>query len=561
MTHPTTAADVPAEKWLQCNGAQLKKLAQAGLFWLEKNHQKVNELNVFPVPDGDTGTNMLLTMRSAWRQIEPHQYPQVGKMAHELAQGALMGARGNSGVILSQIWRGLAFSLEGKPFFTAVELSQALQTAVETAYRGVMNPVEGTILTVIREIAEEAQEVVLENNDLRLVLARVIGRGQSALQRTPEMLPILKQAGVVDSGGQGLIFVLEGMLKYVNGELNNLPEHLGAGTGFTQATPAQSHAVPEGGFLKNHYDVQFLLMGHNLNVEMVRQTIDAMGDSTVIVGDERLIKVHVHVDDPGRPLSYAIGLGEITDVVVENMQLQMEEIVGTSPPPSTPQTVVEPGQIAVVMVAAGPGLGRIFTEMGAAGVVPGGQTNNPSTEEILAAVENLPTDKIILLPNNKNIILTCEAVRDLSPKQVVVIPSRTTPQGVAALLALNPNGELEEVAEAMQESLGEVTTLEITQATRSVVLDGVAVTEGQMIGLLDGKLKAAGASAGEVLHQLLSQVPEIEEREIVTLFYGADIGRKEAEQTAGQILGWYPNLQLDLQEGGQPHYFYILGIE
>lgn len=561
MTHPTTAADVPAEKWLQCNGAQLKKLAQAGLFWLEKNHQKVNELNVFPVPDGDTGTNMLLTMRSAWRQIEPHQYPQVGKMAHELAQGALMGARGNSGVILSQIWRGLAFSLEGKPFFTAVELSQALQTAVETAYRGVMNPVEGTILTVIREIAEEAQEVVLENNDLRLVLARVIGRGQSALQRTPEMLPILKQAGVVDSGGQGLMFVLEGMLKYVNGELNNLPENLGAISGLSQAAPAQSHAIPEGGYLKNHYDVQFLLMGQNLNVELVRQTIDAMGDSTVIVGDERLIKVHVHVDDPGRPLSYAISLGEISDVVVENMQLQMEEIVGAHPPQPTPHTVVEPGQIAVVTVAAGPGLGRIFAEMGAAGVVPGGQTNNPSTEEILAAVENIPTDKIILLPNNKNIILTCEAVRDLSPKQVVVIPSRTIPQGVAALLALNPNGELAEVAEAMQASLSEVTTLEITQATRSVILDGVAVTEGQIIGLLDGKLKAAGASAGEVLHQLLTKVPEMNEREIVTLFYGAEVGRKEAEQTAGEILSWYPDLQLDVQEGGQPHYFYILGVE
>ncbi len=555
-------------KWRTCNGQQFKKLARAGLFWLEKHQQIVNALNVFPVPDGDTGTNMLLTMRSAWRNIQDSSEEHVGKLAQKFSKGALMGARGNSGVILSQIWRGMAQALEHEAELSAADLGRAFQQASDTAYKGVMKPVEGTILTVIREGAEEAMDAAAKSDDLRFVLRRAITRCGQALERTPELLPILKQAGVVDSGGQGLIFVLEGMYKYATGELTERDWDTAEASfeAAVAALPAQAHAVPEGGVLENHYDVQFIIMGQNLNVEEVRRTIDAMGDSTVVVGDETTIKVHVHVDNPGDPISYGVSLGEITDVVVENMQMQMDEIVsggGTAALTPLPIATVRvgEGQIAVVAVAAGEGLGDLFRDMGAAGIVPGGQTNNPSTEEILAVVDGLPTDKIILLPNNKNIVLACEAARDLSDKQIMVVPTRTAPQGISAMLALNADGELAEVAQAMGALAQQVTTAEITIATRSVEIDGVAVAEGNVIGLLDGKLRAAGEDVETVLAHLLAAVEDLEERELVTLFYGADVSEEDAAEVADQITTAYPELEVEVQAGGQPYYFYILGIE
>lgn len=555
-------------KWRTCNGQQFKKLARAGLFWLEKHQQIVNALNVFPVPDGDTGTNMLLTMRSAWRNIQDSSEEHVGKLAQKFSKGALMGARGNSGVILSQIWRGMAQALEHQAELSAADLGRAFQQASDTAYKGVMKPVEGTILTVIREGAEEALDAAAKSDDLRFVLRRAITRCGQALERTPELLPILKQAGVVDSGGQGLIYVLEGMYKYATGELTERDWDTAEASfeAAVAALPAQAHAVPEGGVLENHYDVQFIIMGQNLNVEEVRRTIDAMGDSTVVVGDETTIKVHVHVDNPGEPISYGVSLGEITDVVVENMQMQMDEIVsggGTAALTPLPIATVRvgEGQIAVVAVAAGEGLGDLFRDMGAAGIVPGGQTNNPSTEEILAVVDGLPTDKIILLPNNKNIILACEAARDLSDKQIMVVPTRTAPQGISAMLALNADGDLAEVAQAMGSLAQQVTTAEITIATRSVEIDGVAVEEGNVIGLLDGKLRAAGEDVETVLAHLLAAVEDLEERELVTLFYGADVSEEDAAEVADQITTAYPELEVEVQAGGQPYYFYILGIE
>lgn len=555
-------------KWRTCNGQQFKKLARAGLFWLEKHQQIVNALNVFPVPDGDTGTNMLLTMRSAWRNIQDSSEEHVGKLAQKFSKGALMGARGNSGVILSQIWRGMAQALEHQAELSAADLGRAFQQASDTAYKGVMKPVEGTILTVIREGAEEALDAAAKSDDLRFVLRRAITRCGQALERTPELLPILKQAGVVDSGGQGLIYVLEGMYKYATGELTERDWDTAEASfeAAVAALPAQAHAVPEGGVLENHYDVQFIIMGQNLNVEEVRRTIDAMGDSTVVVGDETTIKVHVHVDNPGEPISYGVSLGEITDVVVENMQMQMDEIVsggGTAALTPLPIATVRvgEGQIAVVAVAAGEGLGDLFRDMGAAGIVPGGQTNNPSTEEILAVVDGLPTDKIILLPNNKNIILACEAARDLSDKQIMVVPTRTAPQGISAMLALNADGDLAEVAQAMGSLAQQVTTAEITIATRSVEIDGVAVEEGNVIGLLDGKLRAAGEDVETVLAHLLAAVEDLEERELVTLFYGADVLEEDAAEVADQITTAYPELEVEVQAGGQPYYFYILGIE
>ena len=550
-----------SQKWLQCNGQQLRKLMHAGLLWLEKHCQTVNELNVFPVPDGDTGTNMVLTMQSAYGRIQDNDDLHVGKMANQLAQGALMGARGNSGVILSQILRGLARKLREKETFIAEDLAEAFQEAADTAYHGVMKPVEGTILTIIRESAEEATDAAGKSADLRFLMERVVERSQQALERTPDLLPILKQAGVVDSGGQGLVFIFEGMLRYVTGEIDGL--QLETAVAFTAAAPAQAFAVPDSGHLENPYDVQFILMGENLNVPDVRQTIDAMGDSTVVVGDERTIKVHIHVQDPGEPISYGISLGNITDVVVENMQMQMEEIVGElapSPVEAEPEVHIEPGQIGVVAIAAGDGLSKIFSSLGAAHIVNGGQTNNPSTEEIFQAIQDVPTDKIIILPNNKNIFLAADAARDLSPKNVFVVPTRTAPQGISAMLNLHPDGDLYDVTQAMTLALTQVATGEITTATRSVNLDGVDVKEGEVIGMVDGRLYASGTQIVEVLTVVLEGM-DMDEREIVSLYYGADMTPEEAATMAEEIERQFPDVEVETLPGGQPYYYYILGAE
>ncbi len=562
----TLAVPTTGGKWLHCTGPQLRKMARASLVWLEQNRDHVNALNVFPVPDGDTGTNMLLTMRSAYARVDGSDEPHVGKVAGQLAQGALMGARGNSGVILSQIWRGLAASLSGKEAFGAADLAHAFQSAADTAYKGVMRPVEGTILTVIREGAAEAVDAARKSEDLRFMLERVLERCQQSLERTPDLLPILRQAGVVDSGGQGLVYILEGMMRYAQGKLA-IDGQLVAAPATLPLAPAaeplsaQARAVPEGGALEFPYDVQFILMGRNLNVLEVRNRIDAMGDSTVVVGDEKAIKVHIHVKDPGVPLSYGAGLGQITDVVVENMQEQMEEIVHKGPvAPPLPVSNVQPDEVAVVVVASGNGLAGVFRSLGAAYVVNGGQTNNPSTEEIYQAIEQLPTDKVIVLPNNKNIILAAEAARDLSAKQVAVVHSRSIPQGIAALMALRPDKDVATNAEKMERSLRSVRTGEITRATRTVELNGVDVKEGSIIGLVDGSLQSSGPDEDSVLRDMLVHMA-IDGCEIVTVYYGADVKIEQAAETAERIRRAYPNVEVEVVEGGQAHYYYILGAE
>ena len=581
----TTADLFPAAdaKMTLCDGQQFKALVNAGLQNLERNQKIVNELNVFPVPDGDTGTNMLLTMRSAWKAVQSSDESHIGEMAKAFSRGALMGARGNSGVILSQIWRGIANGLSGKDRMSAADLAQALSIAQETAYSGVMKPVEGTILTVIREGAEEAVDAAEKSEDVRFIIRRTLTRCKQALERTPEQLPILKQAGVVDSGGQGLVFILEGMYQFSLGEFS-LDDDNGNNTdNFDEAVAAltfQEMAIPEGGILENHYDVQFILLGENLDVLEIRNKIDAMGDSTVVVGDETTVKVHIHVDDPGEPLTYGISLGEITDVVVENMQMQMDDIIASgqvhenaegvqigvaamakAKEQTPPQVEIENGQIGVVTVASGEGLVNILQGMGAAFVVEGGQTNNPSTEELFAAIEQVPTDKIILMPNNKNIILAAEQARDLSEKDVRVIPTRTIPQGISAMMALNPKGEIDKITSAMQSQSAEVVTAQITIGTRTVEINEVSVNEGDFIGLVDGDLCASATELEIVLRNVLLQVEEMDEKEIVTLFYGQDVTAEDAASVAEKIEEMYEDIEVEIQFGGQAHYHYIMGIE
>ncbi len=539
------------------DGERFKRLVYAGLVWLRQHQEEINALNVFPVPDGDTGTNMVLTMQSAWDEVAGVDENNVGKVAHRVAHGALMGARGNSGVILSQIWRGMARHLDNKEWLTAADLAAALEEGVRTAYRGVIRPVEGTILTVAREAAEEATLAAARTTDLSAVLERAVRRAWDALARTPDLLPVLAEAGVVDAGGQGLCVILEGMMRALRGEVMG---EVAAAT--SVAGPAfAAEAVPEEEY---GYDVQFLIVGQNLDVEAIRRDIDAMGTSTLVVGDENTVKVHVHVPDPGVPLSYAVRLGSLRDVVVEDMQAQYREFIRareqTRPAPAVMVSGAPPREIGVVAVVSGDGLEKVFMSLGASAIVPGGQTMNPSTEEILRVVEGLPTPKVVILPNNGNIILAARQAQELSRKEVVVVPTRSIPQGVAALLAFNHQAGLEENAEAMERAAREVHTGEVTTATRDATLNGVQVRQGQIIGLQDDQLVVSGDTVDEVVDALLDRMG-VADLEIVTLYYGADVRQEEAEALASRLQEKYPDQTFEVVYGGQPHYFYILSAE
>ena len=540
------------------DGERFKRLVYAGLVWLRQHQEEINALNVFPVPDGDTGTNMVLTMQSAWEEVASVDENNVGKVVHRVAHGALMGARGNSGVILSQIWRGMARHLDNKEWLTAADLAAALEEGVRTAYKGVIRPVEGTILTVAREAAEEATLAAGRTTDLSVVLERAVRRAWDALARTPDLLPVLAEAGVVDAGGQGLCVILEGMMRALRGEVMGEPAAVAA----TVMGPAfAAEAVPEEEY---GYDVQFLIVGQNLDVEAIRRDIDAMGTSTLVVGDSETVKVHVHVPDPGVPLSYAVRLGSLRDVVVEDMQAQYREFVRAReqarPAPAVMVSGAPPREVGVVAVVSGDGLEKVFMSLGASAVVPGGQTMNPSTEEILRVVESLPMPKVVILPNNGNIILAARQAQELSRKEVAVVPTRSIPQGVAALLAFNHQAGLEENVAAMERAAGEVHTGEVTTATRDASLNGVQVRQGQIIGLQDDQLVVSGDTVDEVVEALLDRMG-VADLEIVTLYYGADVRQEEAEALAARLQEKYPDQSFEVVYGGQPHYFYILSAE
>ena len=554
------------------DGHDLKFMIAAALSWLRQHQAEINALNVFPVPDGDTGTNMMLTMTSAWNEVADVQEENVGRLAGKVAHGALMGARGNSGVILSQILRGFARGLDSKGHMSAADIPAALSEARDTAYKGVVKPVEGTILTVIREVAEESALAVQETEDLQHIFERLVQRAKSAVARTPQLLLVLRQAGVVDSGGQGLFVILEGMLRYMKGlSVEELAYHT------TGAVPAMHiHETPHDSmteilhFDSNYpYDVQFIVAGRDMDVAEMRATIEAMGDCALVVGDAETVKVHVHVLDPGIPISYGAKCGSLCDVVVEDMQAQYEAFVAGREETQTlaaPHTGVplpipeEPPNIAVVAVAAGDGLGKVFLSLGATKIIEGGQTMNPSTAQILEAIDQSLSDHVIILPNNKNILMAAQQAAEVSTKQVAVVPTRSIPQGVSALLALDQQATLDGNVSAMLRAAKEVITGEVTWATRDVELNGIGVREGDAIGLLDGDLVVDAESFDEAVYWLLAEV-ELEDCELVTLYYGESVDASQAENLAERLVETYPELEFEVVEGGQPHYPYIISIE
>ena len=541
----------PAGPIRLCDGRGLKRLVGAGLAWLERHQAAINALNVYPVPDGDTGTNMLLTMQSAYHEIQESPEAEVGTIAQKVAHGALMGARGNSGVILSQIFRGFARSLEGVEAFDTVQFAAALREAAVMAYKGVIKPVEGTILTVAREASEVAVNAAASSEDLTYVLERVVQEARDSVARTPTLLSVLADAGVVDAGGQGLYVILEGMLRFARGERLTIDADLTEGMDLHAL-----HLESEEGY---GYDIQYLIHGEGLNVEEIRETIASLGDCALVVGDTRAVKVHVHSPEPGTPINYGASVGSISRVIVENMQEQYQDFVLSKA--QQPVAPVEPlSGVGTVVVAPGQGLISVFESLGASFVVPGGQTMNPSTEELLKAVENTPADDVIILPNNKNIVMAAEQAKSLSEKSVEVVPTVTVPQGISALLALNYQADLATNVRTMVEAAEAIETAEITQAVRSVQIDGMDVEEGEVIGLVNGKLRVKGDQPGKVVVQVL-EFMRAQDFEIITLYYGESITADEAQQLADEITGHYPEQEVEIVDGGQPHYHYILSAE
>jgi uncharacterized protein len=539
------------------NGQSMKRLVEAGLIWLRTNQQTVNALNVFPVPDGDTGTNMVLTMQSAWNEIKDLGHRGISDMAGAVSKGALMGARGNSGVILSQLWRGFARGVLGKDVLDGPTFAKALGEARDTAYKGVVRPVEGTILTVAKGVAAAAEAAVSSTQDPIEILEIVVKAADEAVQRTPDLLPVLKQAGVVDSGGKGLFFILEGMLRHVYGESLETPTMTVQPISSMQMQDAMQE-VEEG---QDYEVVVDFLPSNEFDLQRFYRRLEEMGTSIQVGEGEGMYRMHIHVplDKRYEPIDYIMDIGTITKVAMENLLAQMDDIQKAKANRIS-FTKVEPGQIAVVAVSPGAGLSRIFASLGVAAVVEGGQTMNPSTQDILNSFENLPTDKIIILPNNKNIVLAANQAKEVTVKKVAVVPSKTIPQGLSALLSFHPGEELPSVAEKMTKALENVRTGEITTATRSVEIDGVKVESGQVIALLDGKLVASASTVEEGCLQLLEKA-DAAEHELITLFYGQDISHADANHIADMIRNKYSNQEVEVQQGGQPHYQFIISVE
>ncbi len=539
------------------NGQGLKTLLEAGLIWLKTNQQLVNSLNVFPVPDGDTGTNMLLTMQAAFEEVQNSGVNNIGKIGHAIAQGALMGARGNSGVILSQIWRGFARALDNAEKMDVALLAAALKEARDTAYKGVVKPVEGTILTVIHDIATQAEVSVQRTEKFTEVLADIVEAADASVERTPDLLPILAQAGVVDSGGKGLFFIFEGMWRFINGDPLDKPladvvplADMNLDDAMDTVEPGQDYEVvidftPEDSFnLENYYNA-----------------LSEIGTSIQVGEGEGMYRMHIHVPTENRylPIDHTMTLGTIQKVMMENLVAQMDQNKKNKQA-KIKLTQVKPGEIAVVAVSPGFGLTRIFASLGVAAIVQGGQTMNPSIKEVLASFEDLPTDKIVILPNNKNILMAAKEAATMTVKKVAVIPTISVPQGLSAMFRHMPDADFEKNVESMKEAIHDVETGEITTATRTVEIDDVQVEKGQVIALHNGKLVTSTRSIAEACEQLLIAA-DTNDYERITLFYGENMVPSQVNQLADKIRSVYPDHEIEVHEGGQPHYQLIISIE
>ena len=537
------------------NGSDFRRLVISAAASVEINKQKLNDLNVFPVPDGDTGTNMSMTINAAASDLRKLEDPALEKAAAATASAMLRGARGNSGVILSLLFRGIGKKLKGAEVCDGVLWAQALQEGVDAAYKAVMKPAEGTILTVSRLAAAAATAAARENNHIEFVQEAAIKEAKVALADTINMNPVLKKAGVVDAGGQGWVLVLEAMLSSMQGEDIVVPE------GMEEAA--------EGGSVFEQFDTEditftycteFIISRENdMDPEKLRDFLSSLGDSLVLVDDEEIIKVHVHTNDPGKALHEAMDYGSFVTVKIENMRLQHTEKV-MSENEKTPKIAEPEKTFGVVSVCAGEGLADVFRDLGVDGIISGGQTMNPSTQDILEAVNKVPAETVFVLPNNKNIIMAAEQVDSLTPKHVVVIPSKTVPQGITAMLSFNPDGTEEENTAALTEALSTVDTMQITYAARNSDFDGHDIHEGDYLAIYEKALFGTSRDIKVLLRALAEKVRD-EGKDYITIYYGEDIQEKHAQKAADLFQEVCPDADVNLLRGGQPVYYYLISAE
>ena len=554
--------EAPSHAAMVWDGPKLADAMALAAAWLDHHHERVNALNVFPVPDGDTGTNMALTMRSAL-EAAADPSPSAGEVAARIAYGALMGARGNSGVILSQIFRGFANAIQGRDEIDGEDLARALSGAQTMAYKAVMRPVEGTMLTVIRGAAERATTSAQRTPSLPTILHEAIVGAQRALDSTPELLDILRQAGVIDAGGQGVVLILEGLEKYANGETASFVDDknsstVGANMAFLDQVD-ELHGADAFGYCTN-----FMVLGSGMDFDRNREDIAAMGQSAVIVGDDRILKVHIHTLDPGAVLAYAVKLGDLDQIKIDNMTKQTEALstqrTDALAAPEEKPAPVPHGDLAIVAVAAGDGIADALTTMGCTAIVRGGQTMNPSTEDLLLAVEAQPVDKVILLPNNKNIVLAANQVAGLTAKQVRIVPTTSIPQALSALAMFNADRGFDQNVLDMSRAIGTIQTVELTHAVRNVELNGVDVSSGQSIALLDDELIASGDTLSDVARAAFERIDR-DDTELVSVFTGKDASLSDTDAMRAILADAYPDAEVEVHDGGQPHYQFIIGIE
>ncbi len=538
------------------NGSDLRRMIISAAASIENNKQALNELNVFPVPDGDTGTNMSMTISAAAGDLRKAEEPSLDQAAKIAASAMLRGARGNSGVILSLLFRGISRKLKGADKCDGVLWAEALQEGVDAAYKAVMKPAEGTILTVSRLAAAKAIEAAKENNHIEFVHAAAIEEAKIALANTVNQNPVLKKAGVVDAGGKGWLVALEAMYASLLGD--DIVVENAADAAETKDSANFSDFDTED--ITFTYCTEFIIQRENdMDPEKLREFLSSLGDSLVLVDDEEIIKVHVHTNDPGKALHEAIDYGSFVTVKIENMRLQHTEKVMTEK--ELAPKIAEPEKpIGVVSVCAGEGLADVFLNLGVDQIISGGQTMNPSTQDILEAVNKVPAETVFVLPNNKNIIMAAEQVDALTPKNVVVIGSKTVPQGVTAMLGFNPEGSVEENTEALTEALSTVDTMQITYAARNSDFDGYDIHEGDYLALYGSALFGTSQDIKVLLRSLAEKVRD-EGKEYVTIYYGADVKEKHAQKAADIFADICPDADVNLLNGGQPVYYYLISAE
>ena len=538
------------------NGADLRRMIISAAAAIENHKQALNELNVFPVPDGDTGTNMSMTITAAAGDLRKADDPDLGTAAKIAASAMLRGARGNSGVILSLLFRGISRKLKGCTDCDGVLWAQALQEGVDAAYKAVMKPAEGTILTVSRLAAAKAQEASQENNFIEFVQNAAVEEAKIALANTVNQNPVLKKAGVVDAGGKGWLTALEAMLSSIQGE-DVVAEAAGEAATVKEAADFSDFNTEDITFT---YCTEFIVSRENdKDPEELRAFLSQLGDSLVLVDDDEIIKVHVHTNDPGKALSEAVHYGSFVTVKVENMRLQHTEKV-MNEKDLAPQIAEPEKPLGVVSVCAGAGLADVFLNLGVDQIISGGQTMNPSTQDILEAVNKVPAETVFVLPNNKNIIMAAEQVDALTPKHVVVIPSKTVPQGVTAMLAFSPEGAVEENTDAMTQALGNVDTMQITYAARNSDFDGYDIHEGDYLALYGSQLFGTSRDIKVLLKSLAEKVRD-DGKEYVTIYYGEDVKEKHAQKAADIFADICPDADVNLLSGGQPVYYYLISAE